>query len=52
MNYDFEIHIAVKVPKLLKIDPPIHVKNFLSAGPMTLILVPAGIRVANYLLSL
>lgn len=52
MNYDLEIHMAVNVPRLLKIEPPIQVKNFLSAGPTTLILVPAGMSVVNYLLSL
>ena len=44
--------MAVNVPKLLKIDPPIQVKYFLSAGPLTLSLVPVGTRAYNYLLNL
>jgi len=52
MNSDFEIHIAVKVLKLLKIDPPIHVKNLLSAGPFTFTAVFEGTRLVNYFSSL
>lgn len=33
----------------LKIDPPIHGKNCLSGGPITLIFVVEGISVCNYL---
>ena len=49
---DFEIHIAVKVANELKIDPPIHVKNLLSAGSVTFSLVPPGTNELNYLESL
>lgn len=52
MNSDLEIHIAVKVLKLLKIDPPIQVKNFLYAGPFTFIGVFDGTRLVNYFSSL
>lgn len=40
--------MAVKVPRLLKIDPPIQAKNFLSAGYVTLSFVPAGTKVPSY----
>lgn len=42
----------MNVPKLLKIDPPIHVRYFRYAGPTTLILVPKGTKDVNYLLNL
>jgi hypothetical protein len=52
INYDLDIHMAVNVPKLLKIDPPIQVKNFLYTGPTTLVWVPAGTSFYNSFLSL
>ena len=47
-----EIHMAVKVASELKIDPPIHVRNLLSAGSVTLIFVPPGKSELSYLDSL
>jgi hypothetical protein len=50
--YVLDIHMAVKVFKLLNIDPPIHVKYFLYAGPTTFILVPVGTKAVNSLFNL
>ena len=44
MNSVLLIHMAVKVARELRIEPPIQDKNFLSLGPTTLSLVPAGTR--------
>lgn len=47
MKSDLEIHMEVKVLRLLKIEPPIQVRNFLSAGPFTLTGMLEGTREVN-----
>lgn len=48
----FVIHMAWKVDKELKIDPPIQTKNFLSAGATTLIFMVEGASWVTYLFNL
>ena len=44
--------MAWKVDKELKMDPPIHTKNFLSAGATTLIFMVEGASWVTYLFNL
>jgi len=46
------IQLVWKVDKELRIEPPIHTKNFLSAGAITLIFMAEGAIFVNSLLSL
>ena len=44
------IHMAWKVERELRMDPPIQTKNFLSAGATTLIFIVDGARAVTSLL--
>ena len=46
------IHMAWKVDRELKIEPPIQTKNFLSAGATTLIFIVDGASCVTYLFNL